>query len=287
MQIFEQVEAPKRHRSTAFKHKPNWYTWSSDARKLITSCPRKGVDHCAVRLVDLGGSGEYPYGYSIRNSPAFTGLSTHFSPLADSLFHMRVPKRIMLFHGLIDRSISSHRFTVMLACVRDILADMAEDPMAALYPPLISKWKKGTPFHLHADLYPAPVLFNIFDHVATGSEGASIFLPVAEFCHLVRSQNSVPPSARSRLLGCFSGSHHEDRFNDFYQTVYGEKRWQSQLAGAMSARQMTIKLHRGEGYLLHDRSWLHGRTATSQTVTAARLHRLVFTPKSCLKLRTA
>jgi hypothetical protein len=44
----------------------------------------------------------------------------------------------------------------------------------------------------------------------------------------------------------------------------------------MEQRQLRIKLYAGQGYLLSDRAWLHGRDAPRGGVPINRLHRLVF-----------
>ena len=51
------------------------------------------------------------------------------------------------------------------------------------------------------------------------------------------------------------------------------------LAEAMQNLQQVIPLRSGEGYVLHDRFWLHGRLAPSGGVTSKRVHRLVFKEK--------
>jgi hypothetical protein len=285
MQVFEQIDVPREHRRATVNKYANWYTWTGEARKLIAGCEGRIPSRRAVRLVPVDGRGEYSCSYSIAHSRSFDALSTALRPLALALFRIRVPRRIMLFHRLFDRSIRRETFPAVLACVRDILAELSHDRLAALYPPLVDAKGADSGFELHADLYRAPVLCNVFDEVAPRSEGASLFLPVTEFCRLVREEAGVPDRARSRLLNYFSTLQGRDHFNEFYATLYGRSSWQTRLAAKMSASQLTIKLKRGEGYLLHDRIWLHGRTATSKGISGSRLHRLVFTTETILRRR--
>ena len=69
----------------------------------------------------------------------------------------------------------------------------------------------------------------------------------------------------------------EDRFNDFFYSLYArDAPWSEELSSALAAHQIMVKFQRGEGFLLNDRQWLHGRTTTSGAVHEDRLHRLVF-----------
>lgn len=67
-----------------------------------------------------------------------------------------------------------------------------------------------------------------------------------------------------------------DSFDRFFEMVHGPNPWSTELSNAMCDASFAIPFARGEGYLLHDRQWLHGRKPVSGAVRSFRFHRLVF-----------
>ncbi|MEJ7609069.1 MAG: hypothetical protein WKF37_23045 [Bryobacteraceae bacterium] len=67
-----------------------------------------------------------------------------------------------------------------------------------------------------------------------------------------------------------------DRYDELFDILHGVHPWSFKLRRALLASQIRIKLYRGEGYLLDDRKWLHGRDPQSTGVDTSRMHRLAF-----------
>jgi hypothetical protein len=185
------------------------------------------------------------------------------------------------YHGLLDKGVSSRALHYLLAFTRHCIAVGEHDSFAALYAPLGKTGPDVGEFRLHADLYDSRSLLNIFDHVATDGTGESTFLPVSDFFEILDQTSPMDESARDQIKALFSPTTRGDRFMDFKQLVHGEQNpWYEDLWNAMSAAQETMPLVRGQGYLLDDRLWLHGRTAPSGGVPAWRSHRLTFRPRN-------
>lgn len=77
--------------------------------------------------------------------------------------------------------------------------------------------------------------------------------------------------------------HQEDRYEENFDLLHGWYEWTEELERRMQQRQLRIKLYSGQGYMLHDRWWLHGREAINGKLTHKRLHRLVFNNKAAQK----
>lgn len=140
-------------------------------------------------------------------------------------------------------------------------------------------------FALHADLYPPMFLLNIFDDVPSDSSGASLFLPAERFFESIHSLQCIPGDIKAAMVDCLDRPVPEDRYQEFYDLLHGDHQWTGELQKELQGHARAIKLFRGEGYILNDRRWLHGRTAPSGGVPQNRLYRLVFDTEETLVMR--
>jgi hypothetical protein len=63
----------------------------------------------------------------------------------------------------------------------------------------------------------------------------------------------------------------------FYDLLYTYSAyWTKRLTDAMIDHQFLLPFKYGEGYMINDRKWLHGREAPTGGVATNRVHRLVF-----------
>ena len=51
----------------------------------------------------------------------------------------------------------------------------------------------------------------------------------------------------------------------------------------MESKKQFVKFKKGEGFLVHDRLWLHGRTKTRKNVNIKRLMRLIFNTQKTIE----
>lgn len=187
------------------------------------------------------------------------------------------PENQILFFGeLLNDEFTGQHLHKLFSVLRLILADTSGQQMAAMYAPLGYVGRKGKGFPLHADLYFPNMLWNVFDQVPGDGSGASTFLPASIFRDLL-GQNYVSARHRAKLTSCLEDDSCDDRFRTFYDLLYVQGTdWSDKLCSQMSKEQFIVPLRYGQGYLLHDRKWLHGREAPSRGITVKRVHRLIF-----------
>src|SRR5438046_107786 len=70
--------------------------------------------------------------------------------------------------------------------------------------------------------------------------------------------------------------HDEDRYEENYDLLHGCHDWTKDIEKRMERQLLKVKLFSGQGYMIHDRKWLHGREALSGNLSSKRLYRLVF-----------
>jgi hypothetical protein len=78
------------------------------------------------------------------------------------------------------------------------------------------------------------------------------------------------------LFSMFERESNTDRYETCFDLLHGDHKWVPRLEKFLTEHQLKIPLRSGQGYLLHDRSWLHGRIKPSGGVTANRVRRLIY-----------
>ena len=263
-----------------------WATWSHDSLNLLCQLTEFEDLLPEPELVRFG-FGEYDLSLDLPPNCALPPpLLARLEKFAVSLHEETKRSSLKLLTGLIPAGISSHAVRLLFAATRSIIAGLTGDPYSALFAPLGSTGRrKHMKFRLHADLYPGRYLLNVFDNVPSDLSGASLFLPIEKFEHVLSSIPSVPAEIRSTMFDCLNHPACTDRYQYFYDLLNGDYAWTDELQEKLDAETYSIKLFRGEGYLLDDRKWLHGRTAPTGGVPVNRLYRLVFDSRDTLAER--
>ena len=286
-EIFQRTEAPRSQAALAVNRHATWHTWSDDFRSLFGAWRRQVSRLKGPKSVRLLGGEEYDNTFSLAPSSLDDeGLARDLAAFAESLYRLRVGRRMMLLDRMTGPFLDGRELHCLLSLFRAALVSVAGDPLAALHQPLHREYKRPKAFPLHADLYVPRVLFNVFDEVPKDASGASIFLPVPVFLRMLPRVESLEGGARAEIARIITGTHREDKYEEFYRLLHdGRHAWSQELGERMTARQLKIKLRSGQGYLIDDRAWLHGREAPSCGVTKRRLHRLIFNTKTILERR--
>jgi len=247
-------------------------TWSADFRDVLHShAGELGKLRPALRTV----RGAAPYDQTYHLSPPAT-LRPVLLAYARRLEGLRPHADLLLFTGMFDDLIDRRVLHATLALLRAALVEIVGDHRAAFHSPVATTRGKANDFELHADLFTARRLWLVFDDVPQDASGASLLLPAAELRSLLRSTTAVPSSVRRRLLSLFGTELRRDSFDELFDLMHGAHPWREALAAELAARQLVLRLKRGEGYLCDDRRWLHGRLPVSGPVRTFRFHRLVF-----------
>jgi hypothetical protein len=195
---------------------------------------------------------------------------------AAKLSRWRVRGKLWFFRDMLVPPFDAGHIRPVFAALRTALVALARDERAALYAPVTPE-KKDPGFSMHADLFLTTRLWLIFDNVPEDGTGASLFLSRAELLSVLRSIKAIPDRAVCQVATLMTRPIARDSFDRLYSILHGEHRdWHVSLSSVLRSKAATIPFGRGEGYLIDDREWLHGRAAASLAVTARRFHRITF-----------
>jgi hypothetical protein len=192
------------------------------------------------------------------------------------LSRWRARRQCWFFRDMLDPPFHAGRIRPVIAALRTALCALARDKRAALYAP-VSPERKDIGFNLHADLFLTTRLWLVFDEVPDDETGASLFLSRADLFRLLRSIPGVPERVVRQVELLMTQPIARDSFDRLYAILHGENHdWNLLLTSGLQQEVTVVPFARGEGYLIDDREWLHGRNAVSRAVTARRFHRLTF-----------
>jgi hypothetical protein len=253
-------------------------TWSSDAREFLQRWGSACKKLRAPRRIKMPAIQDYPdsdhLSLSEIGSPRLRREALAF---AEGLAQTRVRSGLVILHDLFDRAIDGHSIHALFSLLCDAFTKLQGESNACLHPPL-EPVRRDTGFPVHADLWRPEMLLHIYDDVAVDRGGASTFLCFEDFVDALSSCASMPGAARARAIGELTGVHREFAYQRFYNLLYARRHaWHAELGTAINKRLLRLHLGRGDGYILHDRSWLHGRDPVRGAVSRWRMHRLVFT----------
>jgi hypothetical protein len=274
--IFREIGPPKRTAKLAINEFSTWHTWSDEFCAFLVRAADEFAGFPAPPIMRLNHLSEYNYTFSLLPAEwKDSSLCKEFEAFVRSLAGTRPRRKLMLFDRLLGPHLDGQKLRVLFALTRGTLVQMANSEFAAMYAPLGNIGVDVGDFLLHADLYVPQYLFNVFDNVRATTGGASTFLPVPRLKQIA-TQVKMPSSAARTLLSMFEKDSKSDRFEKCFDLLHGEHRWVPQMEECFAAHQLKIPLRSGQGYLLHDRSWLHGRNKPTGGVEANRVHRLIY-----------
>ena len=278
VELFRVVTPPHRIRSSRLLRESRCYTWSPDAVSLLRFLRRDLTKAGRPHIIHLQRGQGYDYTYSLSHTSLLdSDVAEDIAELTKKLIAIRPPLSVVFFSGLIDEHITGRVIHYLFAIMRDVLARTARSQWAAIYAPSASVGDDAGDFPLHCDLYVPEMLWNIFEDVPTDGSGAAVFLETRTMLDIMQQVESLPPSTVRAVEKCLTTRSRRDRYDWFYNKLYGpEHPWAQELTHRMLKERARVGLAKGDGYLIHDRTWLHGREALSSAVSTKRFHRLVF-----------
>lgn len=283
--LFDQVSAPNRQARLAINEAASWYTWSTEVQSVLRHLDKQRLP--TPTLIQVGSRRKYDYSYSLPQwAPRDPTMALEIETLATELFRLKVPKQLILFTGLLGRGIRPETLSVVFACWRDALVRRTGNGRSAFYAPLGTVNSTRSDFPLHSDLYPARNLWNVFDRVSLRG-GSSTFLSLGQLDRILLEGGPTLEHVRRRVRHYYSIADGRDHYEQLFRLLYDpELPWTGALRSQIERMRFQIKLHSGQGYLLNDRLWLHGRTVTLERIQKRRVHRLVFDTESDLHSRS-
>jgi hypothetical protein len=274
--LFTKIPIPGHHRRDIVAVRAHWYSWSSESIDLV----RYNADRIHAlsypRCISVPGCEPYDSTYTYRLSALPGPLIDLALDSAESLLRVRPGRRMRFFSGMFSGPFSSPVLHKYFALIRAGVIWIQGDPRSALHAPVHTE-RTDDGFPLHADLFLTNRLWLVFDDVPEGRSGTALFLPRHVLDAAIQANPHIPPSTRERLRRLLDGGMGTDSFDQCFDLLHSRVNpWTASLAKVMKRRRWEITLQRGEGYLLHDRRWLHGRTAVNGHVSSARFRRLVY-----------
>ena len=118
----------------------------------------------------------------------------------------------------------------------------------------------------------------IYNNVPQGKQGASTFLSTKELKKILSKTKSYPSKKRKLFVDMIRKTERRrDQYYDFWDLIHDERNeWYEELHDKMESKKQFVKFKAGEGFLVHDRLWMHGRTKTRKNPNVKRLILFVF-----------
>jgi hypothetical protein len=269
--VFEKA-APSRR-----LHRPGvkWLTWSKSFRQFVSTFRSELRAISKPTTVEVPGCEPYALTYHVPLSRLTWLRNSEMRYLARAMEATTPGPSLYVLDRLMDDEIDSDVLLSLFVMFRACFVHTSGEPSRAMCRP-VNAVSRDPGFPLHADLFVHRRLMLVFDDVADRG-GASLFLSVAVLTRLVRDNEECPPAVRRRIASLLQDRRSVDCFDELFDILHNQKHpWVPALERRMSDHQMVLPLRRGQGYLLDDSAWLHGRKASDIPVRMGRFRRLAF-----------
>ena len=274
--LFCTVDVPPRHRANPINRHGPWYSWSPAWRDLLKHFRTQHVRR-RPQVIEVPRCAPYPHTYHLDLDEQIGGeWEALFASAAEELLSLKLNESVILLTGLLEKDTDGEVLRSVFALLRAALVTIAGHPQAALYSPVQVERKRDNQFRLHSDLFLVDKLLLVFDQVSVDGTGRSLFLPYSKLDEILGNLDVVPNRVHAAVRWLLTGPRHKDGFNRLYDILHSEQHpWTRALEQQMRQHQLTVAFSTGEGYLLNDRRWLHGREGVSGVVGSRRFHRLI------------
>lgn len=278
MKLFKEIQPPVPFEEVSNECKAKWLTWSDDFLSFQDQIIKESQKYGAPEILVF--QGRYKsQSYTVDLNRLDPSFLNKINDCSSFLSKIKIKEELYFFDKLISDSFNSQSFRFFICCLRAKLSSRRKDGMASLYIP-IGAVEGENEFPVHSDLFIPIYLWNIFDEVFTSNQGCPLLLPVATLLNQIVKQIDNFPEDKYNFLKYIFGDkvvYNEDGYDQLIAVLHGKENWWSQeVKEGIEKYVLKIKFGRGQGYLINDRKWLHGRSFSSESVTSNRLHRLVF-----------
>jgi hypothetical protein len=276
LQLFSEATPPTRLRFNKLAMSNRWLTWSPAFYQLVKKLRQQKILNQRVSIVRVPACEPYASTYTSNFTKLDPSIQEPLLACARSIGALRCGNKAIFFRDMISSRLSGPELHVIFALLREAIISMHANPAASLYSP-VSPERKDPGFNLHADLYLTTKLWLIFEDVPNDGTGASLFLSRSAFLRCMRGVAAISKKASSEIVSLLDKPFARDSYNRMYDLIYDAKNyWCEEIQASMKKSSQTIPLFYGEGYLIDDRKWLHGRTPVSIAVSRRRFHRLTY-----------
>lgn len=112
-------------------------------------------------------------------------------------------------------------------------------------------------FPPHSDMWITSLLFNVFN-VQTPGQGVSTMVQTEKAWDVI-ANSGIPDHGLAQMKRVLEDSGACDFYMQFNGWMYNEHAWSDKLGDELLAISQTWEMKPGQGYLVNDRKWLHGR----------------------------
>jgi len=277
LKVFKESSCPESRESWPIARSCPWRTWTDEARGIIAEFSKQIPLLPKPVLVAIDGYDATIVTYTLAQAALErNGLFEEVRRLADALRCFKLPAPGLAFLcDLFGDGLHPELYFYLFSLLRNLLSS-DEGREAAIYAPIQPAPPLGSPFPLHADLFKGATLLTVFNNVPDDDSGASLFLRFEKFSQLIEEIGQMPSDIKERIRR-LNDNRDEDHYDEFIDLLYNPGHsWHDQLEQVLIKNQLSVKLGMGQGYILDDRQWLHGRSMQSRPVEMDRLYRLVF-----------
>lgn len=278
MKVFEEIDSPPEHQTFSKQNNVKWFTWSNEINSLSPMIRNATLNYGSPEAVTFK-SVHYKKTFTINLNKIDNQLSDKLVAISKSMQKIKLKNRLFFFDKLINDNINADSFHFLFAAIRSQISLVKKNQMASLYPPLESH-NPNDDFPLHCDFYGPLRLWNIFEDVAPDKYGATILLCREKMIkHIMPRVTQLPSDKKKRIISILNLGviDFDEPYPEFFLLLHDKKnKWTVDLEKRMNECSLRIKFKKGQGYMIHDRRWLHGRERTFQEISTKRLHRLLF-----------
>jgi hypothetical protein len=252
-----------------------WLTWSPAFRHFVARYERELRTISRPALINVRGCEPYESTYDVPLRRLLWLPERDLRTLARALAAIAPGRNMLVLDRLMDHEIDSGLLLSLFVLFRACLVDASGNPSQAMSRP-VNRVARDLGFPLHADLFVHRRLLIVFDDVADHG-GASLFLSTSVLTRLLRENHACPARVRIRVATLLRDRLPIDRFDEFFDLLHNHRHpWVPELEERMAEHQLMLPLRRGQGYLIDDRAWLHGRMPSDIPVRSGRFRRLAF-----------
>jgi hypothetical protein len=273
--LFKPSPVPDHHRRHTRIPADAWSTWSDDFLDRLSRESSRLRALPAPPSIVVRGCEPYDKSHTYRLSSLATSVAEFALDTSLALLNEVPNDGLRFFDGMLD-IVSSAQLQKLFALLRMGVAALHGDARSALQPP-VPRVLEDEGFLLHADLFLTNRVWLVFDDVPNDRSGKSLFLPGKSLDQALKRNALLPAPIRRVIQALLKGDSGSDAFDECFDLLHSEEHaWAGELGRDIRRSSWAVKLRRGEGYLLDDRRWLHGRTAASGGVRSGRFRRLVY-----------
>ncbi len=280
MKIFQTTNIPDSHKEFKLSKKVNWYTWSQEMNNFLSIWSKEVRKTNQIRRIYMSNQKYIHNTYTLKISKIENKeLRKQLYDIADSFYNFKHNSQPIFFKNMINKNITFNGLHCFFAALREILIRKMNDRWSVIYSPVFTQQKNNErEFPLHYDMFIPKILFMIYNNVPQGRQGASTFLSTKELKKILSKTKLFPSKKRKLVMDMLRKTERKgDQYGAFMDLIHDKNNeWYKELHDKMESKKQIVKFKAGEGFLVHDRLWMHGRTKTRKNVNIKRLMRFVF-----------